>query len=325
MKKCSYCGRENADEALNCHECGTVFERVVENTESADGKLQGEEKTQTIRIFASHEAAEQAVAKLEAHGIKSWVGADDCGGMYPNLTTAAGVRLHVLAEDVEVAVAVLEAKLSPAEIKQIEVEAVLSTPPKTAPLKKLAPGQMIFGIVIGIILCLLYQGSEKIGTKTFNYHTAEGKVYLAYEYRDGNLVKTTKDRNLDGKADAWFYYKKGNVVRGEYDENFDGKPDVFVSYSNDLPITAEADNDFNGVPDAFSRYQNGIVKQKDYRPNRAKFTTTREFFKNGVLTEIWRGGDSNGNFSEKIRFDPFFNPISTNTNTAFQLQSPLSK
>jgi hypothetical protein len=26
MKKCSCCGRDNADDAMNCHECGTEFE-----------------------------------------------------------------------------------------------------------------------------------------------------------------------------------------------------------------------------------------------------------------------------------------------------------
>ncbi len=30
MKKCSYCGRDNTDEALNCRECGTEFEQLNE-------------------------------------------------------------------------------------------------------------------------------------------------------------------------------------------------------------------------------------------------------------------------------------------------------
>jgi ribosomal protein L37AE/L43A len=30
MKKCHYCGRDNADEAVNCRECGTEFEQPVE-------------------------------------------------------------------------------------------------------------------------------------------------------------------------------------------------------------------------------------------------------------------------------------------------------
>ena len=135
MKKCSYCGRDNADEALNCKECGTEFEREVLDSEVTSGGLYDEKKTLTIRIFSSYEDAGQAAAKLEAYGIKCWVNADDCGGWYPNLTAAAGVRLHVLAEDAEIAVALLEAKPSPAENKQIEIEAVLATPPKPDPKK----------------------------------------------------------------------------------------------------------------------------------------------------------------------------------------------
>jgi hypothetical protein len=235
------------------------------------------------------------------------------------------VRLLVRAADAEAAVALLNAQATPAEINQIETEAVAASPPETVPLKKLAWGQILFGIVIGIILCLLYQWSSKLGTKTFNYRTAEGKAYEAFIYRDGQLIKSFEDRNLDGIADAWAYYEKGHLVRVEYDENFDGKPDLFMTYSNGFPTTAEMDSDFNGIPDAFSSYQNGIVKQLDYRPNGSEFTTTREIFQNGVLTEIWRGGDSNGNFKEVVQYDPFFNPISTNNPAVFKLSSPSSQ
>jgi hypothetical protein len=66
------------------------------------------------------------------------------------------------------------------------------------------------------------------------------------------------------------------------------------------------------------------------RPNGAKFTTVHEIYQNGVLTEIDRGGDSNGNFKEKVRYDPFFdpigtNPVNTNNPAAFQLLSLPSK
>ena len=313
MKKCSYCGRDNADESANCHECGTEFNQKIADSETDKETNQDEAKLLTIRLFGNYDEAGLAAAKLEAHGIKSWVNADDCGGWYSNLTAAVGVRLKVLAEDAEVAIAVLDAKTTPEEDKKIEVEAVLATPPKTTPKIKLAPGQMILGVIVGIIICLLYQWSEKVGTQTYNYKTVTGKDYQAYEYRNGRLIKMIKDRNLDGIADEWAFYKKDQAERVEYDENFDGKPDVFVTYSNDLPTTTEADSDFNGIPDVFSSYQNGIVKQLDYRPNGLKYTTTREIFERGVLVEIWRGGDSNGNYIEKVRYDPFFNPISTNT------------
>ena len=67
----------------------------------------------------------------------------------------------------------------------------------------------------------------------------------------------------------------------------------------------------------------------DMKPNGSKFATQRWLYQNGVLTEILRGGDSNGNFKEDVHYDPFFNPIpinftpiSSKAPTAFQLLSP---
>jgi hypothetical protein len=294
-------------------------------SESENSGLHDEVQTATIRTFSSHEAAELAVANLEAHGIECWIKADDCGGMYPNLTTAGGVRLLVRASDAEAAVALLNAQASPAEISQIEAEAVASSPPETVPLKKLSWGQILFGIVIGVLLCLFCQWANKLGTKNYYHYTRDGKCYEALVYRDGHLVEFLQDRNLDGIWDHWTYYENGRVVRSEYDNNFDGKPDETWTFSNGCPVTLEQDTDFNGIPDEFCTYKNGVIQQADWRPNGSKFTTTCEIFQNGVLTEIWRGGDSSGHFKEVVQYDPFFNPISTNTAVAFQLLSPPPK
>jgi hypothetical protein len=94
--------------------------------------------------------------------------------------------------------------------------------------------------------------------------------------------------------------------------------------------TCQVDMDFNGVPDELCIYKHQIIQEVDTRPNGANFTTVREIYQNGVLTEIDRGGDSNGNFKEKVRYDPFFNPIganpiNTNIPGPFQLLSPASK
>jgi hypothetical protein len=325
MKKCSYCGRDNADEALNCKECGTEFEREVLDSEVTSGGLYDEKKTLTIRIFSSYDDAGLAAANLEAHGIKCWVNADDCGGWYPNLTAAAGVRLHVLAEDAEIAVALLDAKPSPAEIKQIEIEAVLANPSKTDPIKKLAWGQIFVGIFLGIIVCLLYQGKREPITITHYHYTADGKRDEGWVYRNGHLIEYLEDRNLDGNWDHWTYYKYGRAMRSEYDNNFDGNADEFWTFSDDGLDTLQKDRDFNGIPDQLCTFKYRIIQTEEMKPNGSKFATEREFFQHGVLTEIWRGGDSNGNFSEVVRYDPFFNPISTNLPTTFQLLTPTSK
>jgi hypothetical protein len=301
-------------------------------SESIDDDFHDEVKTVTIRIFSSHDAAELARSNLEAHGIECWVNADDCGGWYTNLTAPGGVRLLVRASDAEAAIALLDAQASPVEINQIETEAVVSVPPETVPLKKLAWFQILFGIVMGVILCLLYQWTNTIGTKTY-YHHVHGKVDKEWIYRNERLAEFLEDRNLDGVWDHWVHYdERGEMTKSEYDNNFDGKADEFWKFSDEGTDTVQIDTDFNGIPDEFYVYKNRIIQQMDMKPNGSKFTTTREIFQNGVLTEILRGGDSNGNFKEDVHYDPFFNPIpinfnpiSTNTSTAFQLLPSASK
>ncbi len=334
MKKCSYCGRDNTDEALHCSECGTEFEREAMDSESTSGENHDIEETRIVRIFSSHEAAQLAASKLEAHEIRCWVDADDCGGMYPNLTAPGGVRLLVRAPDAEEAAALLNTPASPAEMGQIEAEAVASPPLTTVPLKKLALGQivsgLVIGIILGVILCLFYQWANNLGTKTYYHYTRDGKRDEAWIYHNGQLVESMKDRNLDGVWDQWVYYERGRLVRSEHDNNFDGKPDEWWTFSDDGTDTLQKDTDFNGIPDEFCIYKHQIIQELDMRPNGAKFPTVREIFQNGILTEIDRGGDSNGNFKEKVRYDPFFNPIganpiNTNIATPFQLLSPASK
>lgn len=321
MKKCTYCGKEYTDEASECAIDGQPLAPFPPEPALPDGGLCDEAKTVTIRTFGSHEAAELAVANLEAHDIACWIKSDDCGGMYPNLTAPSGVRLLVSAADAEAAVALLNAKATPEEINQIEAEAVSFTPPAAVPPKNPAWGQILFGIVIGVLLCLLYQWANKLGTKTHYYYAKDGLCEEAWVYHNGPLVEFLKDRNRDGRWDLWSHYEHGQRVRSECDNNFDGKPDEIWRYSNGVLVSMEKDTDFNGTSDWFYTYQSDIPQQGDVRPNGSKFTTTREIYKNGVLTEIWRGGDSNGNFREIVRYDPFFNPISTNT-IAFSLQTP---
>jgi|HubBroStandDraft_2_1064218.scaffolds.fasta_scaffold132703_1 hypothetical protein len=301
-------------------------------SEPSDDDFHDEVKTVTIRTFSSHDAANIARSNLEAHGIQCWINADDCGGWYTNLTAPGGVRLSVRASDAEAAIALLNVEASPAEIIQIETESDIPSPSENAPRKKLALGQIFIGIVVGVILCLFYQWNSERGTKTHYQYTEDGKADKAWIYRDGNLVEFREDRNLDGDWDHRDYFEHGQRVRSEYDNNFDGKPDEWWTYSDGGTDTVQIDTDFNGVPDEFGIYKNKIIQQLDIKPNGSKFTTTREIFKNGVLTEILRGGNSNGNFKEDVHYDPFFNPIPINFNpirsnapTAFQLLSPASK
>jgi hypothetical protein len=282
-------------------------------SESGDGGLHDEVKGVTIRIFYNHETAGLAAANLEAHGIECWMNADDCGGMYP-ASIGGGVRLLVKASDAEAAIALLDAQVAPVEMNQIET--VTPSSPKTVSRNKLAFVQILIGIVVGVLLCLFYQWAKELGTKTYFDYAADGRCSAAWVYRDGYLLEHLEDRNLDGAWDHWIYYKRGSLLRSELDNNFDGKPDEWWTYSDDGTDTLQKDTDFNGIPDEFITYKHQITQQVDIKPNGSKFTTTREIYQNGVLTEIWRGGDSNGNFKEVVRYDPFFNPISINAPAA---------
>jgi len=324
MKKCSYCGRDNADDAANCRECGTELEPEAAKPNEA-GNPTPARKTLAIRIFSSHELAEMAAAKLNAHGIESWVDSDDCAGMYPSLTVAEGARLKVWEEDEFIATTVLDAKPTPEESRKIEVEAVLATPPPPVPKAKLAWGQLLAVFVLGALVSLLWQWRQDQVPVTHYEYAPDGQRSDAWIYRGRHLVEHREDRNLDGQWDYWTHYESGRVVRAEYDNNFDGKPDEFWTMRPSGVDTLEKDTDFNGVPDVFCTYKYHIIQTAEIRPNGSKFATERDFYENGVLTEIWRGGDSNGNFREVIKYDPFMNPISTNTPGELPLLTPLSK
>ncbi len=192
------------------------------------------------------------------------------------------------------------------------------------PGSNIAIGQIVLGALVGIILGVLASHfvhppppaprAAPAVARTTHYHYAEnGMKDVEWRYKNGRLVSRSIDRNLDGSFDYWAYYDtEGNVARVEEDNNFDGKPDEFWTYSNNSVVSMEKDTDFNGVPDEFYTYEFHLPVQLDIKPNGSKFTTVREIFSNGITTEIWSGGDSNGNFREKVAYDPFFNPIHTN-------------
>lgn len=270
-----------------------------------------------IQTFSNHDDAELAAAQLEANGIACWVMADDCGGLLPNLALAGGVRLLVSRSDEAAATTLLQPPEPPFEPRSEfsgQNELVSEEPPTRASHqpRKVAVGQILIGVVIGVLADWFYQQPANPARGTQYHYAANGKADAERIYRHGKLVEYLEDRNLDGAWDRWSYYGALGLERVEYDNNFDGKPDETWTYSDGDLLTMQKDVDFNGIPDEFCTYKYHILQQMDMRPNDSKFTTLREFFTNGVLSEIWRGGDSSGNFKEVVKYDPFFNPLSTN-------------
>ena len=260
-----------------------------------------------IRAFGSRGAADLAVAQLEANGIAAWIAADDGGGLLPNLALAQGVRVFVSESDAAAARELLNLPPVPSS------PADSSAPPDSG-RSKFAIGQIIAGIIVGILGTLVYQSVSRPTRVTHYHHRADGKIDEEWIYDKGVLREHLVDRGFRGSFDHWAYYDAhGNLERSESDNNFDGKPDEWWFYSNGDLLKMEKDCDFNGVPDEYCTYKYGVIQEVDMRPNGSQFTTIRELYVNGVLSEIWRGGDADGLFTEIVKYNALYEPISTNT------------
>ena len=268
-----------------------------------------------MKVFSNPNSADLAKASLLARGIECWLTTDDCGGMYPFMDAVHGVKLFVRRSDSDAAIALLAADLAAAnDPPPDETTASLATTQIAPPRIKLSLPQLSAGIVTGILLCLLYQWTEKAGTKTFRYDTNhDGKTDEIQVRQNGHLIEWSIDRNFDGRMDEWYYYQGDELVRFEADDNFDGKPDRWCDYTNGEVSEGREDTDFNGLPDVTMSYKAGLIQRMDWKPNHAKFISKRQLFRNGVLFEEQRDLNNDGEFDETVQFDAFSNPVKSNS------------
>jgi hypothetical protein len=169
MKKCSYCGRENPDEALNCHECGTEFEHDATNSEPVgDNEL----KAVNIRSYGIHESAQIAAAFLQSQGIHNWISVDDCGGMMP-MIGGGGAKLFVYSKDVEEAENILSSQQQP-KTPNNQKESVIKTEEIVHDRPKfiiVAGVGVIYGtgLILNIRLLILSLNGTFVGIRGFIY------------------------------------------------------------------------------------------------------------------------------------------------------------
>jgi hypothetical protein len=184
--------------------------------------------------------------------------------------------------------------------------------------------QLAAGIIIGVLLCLLYQWTSKFGTKTHRYDTnGDGKTDEIATYRNGYLIEQSYDRNLDTRFDYWDHYDSAfKRILSKADENFDGTPDVTWGYTDGLLTSSSADTDFNGTPDVSNTFKNELIVQSDWRPNGTNIVTLRQIYRHNLLIEELRDTNMDGSFDVTIRYDAFQNVIQTN---AFMLLTPASR
>jgi len=163
MKHCSYCGRENEADALNCRECGTEFRSAAEELPP----LAPEEEPVTICNYASSETAQIARSKLEAADIQCWTLIDNCGGMIPVIGN--GITLRVSAKDVERASAILRARDNDSLSKDEEPLA------PDLPKPVIVAGVWLLygpGFVANIILCVWCLNGTFVGVEGFFFFWA---------------------------------------------------------------------------------------------------------------------------------------------------------
>lgn len=279
-----------------------------------------------LRTFSSRSAAELAAASLDAHGIESWITADDGGGLLPHLALAGGVKLWVLSTDAAAAAALLGAQpissdLPPERLTR-DGQANPDAASSTAPRRKGALLFLLGGIVLGVLLCLAYQAkSTRGGDHRYGYdRNGDRREDELRIYRNGHIKQFFKDRNFDGQWDDWADYdEQGRTTSFRRDNNFDGKADDFGTYYNGELVTEQLDTDFNGIIDVTYTFKLGEAQRAEWKPNGALFVTLQENFTNGILYEALRDNDGEGKFDEVIHYDAFHNPVKTN---AFKLSEP---
>jgi hypothetical protein len=145
MKNCEYCGRENADETVHCHECGTLFKTPVAIPEpppvptalprSAEPALKFRELTPedmkmdfvTLLTCRTLIEADLIVGQLDGAGIEAFVPDEFLSQTISwNLNTYGYVRIQVSPKDYESAKRFLLA--APGDMKNTATGDSLATP-----------------------------------------------------------------------------------------------------------------------------------------------------------------------------------------------------
>lgn len=294
-----------------------------ESTKDGQGNPAQSTGVVELKIYSDAGSAELAKANLEARGIECWLTADDCGGMLPAMDAARGVKLFVRQSDRDAASALLASE--PANLGQMDEPASeRPSSPDSSPKTSLSLLQLAAGIVIGVLICLLYQWTSKFGTKTYRYDTnGDGKTDETAVYRNGYLIEQSYDRNFDTRFDYWNHYDSAfKRILSKADDNFDGVPDMTWRYTNGLLASSSADTDFNGTPDVTFAYKDELLVQADWRPNGTNIITLRQIYRHNLLIEELRDTNMDGSFDLTTRYDAFQNVIQTN---AFMLMSPASR
>lgn len=274
-----------------------------------------------LRTYSSEVAASIAASRLGSEGIEAHIQKDDCGGAYPSLQMAEGVRLLVRPEDQERANEILE-RIEAEDSREVEEEEEEAaeeahTPQEPSEHKKSSPilaiGAFFVGLAIGYFLePSLIERSSYTGVEKYDRNKA-GIPGTIYHYVKGQIERAEEDRNYDGKPDAWHKYVAGSIHSSIWDDNFDGRPDKWATHKDPFRSTVKVDTNYDGKADATVYWVNGLVQRSDWHPNDSAIIERRELYEHGVRKEELHDTDKDGVFDLKITYDRFERPISKTT------------
>jgi hypothetical protein len=273
-----------------------------------DYEAMNPDETVVLRTYAGETAASIAASRLGAEGIEAHIHKDDCGGAYPSLQMAGGVRLLVKPEDLKDAEKILN-EMDAEDSEEVEEEEQPEDRKRTRSNPIVLFGLFLLGLAIGYFLSPeLTDRSTYTGViKSERY--ADGKAAVWTHYVNGQVVRVEEDRNHDGKPDAWFVYVAGKLHTSTYDNNFDGKPDSWITYKDRFTWVEKIDTDFDGKPDATIFYVNGLKQRVDWHPNDSANIERREIYEHDVLKKAYVDTDGDGIFDQEITYDRYERPI----------------
>jgi hypothetical protein len=263
-----------------------------------------------LRTYSNEVEANIVASRLESEGIDAYIGMDDCGGAYPALQMAGGVRLLVKPEDLERAEKILrEIGTEDSTGAEQEDEKEESESEESRPRFMLRGGlYFLFGLAAGYFLSYAlthwttYSGVDKRNWK-------DGRPGSITYYVDGVPTLVVEDRNYDGKPDARHHYEKGKLRTSEYDDTFQGRKNRWTKFKDPFNCVEKVDTDSDGKSDVTHFYVNGLTQRVDWHPKDSSTIERRELYKHGLLKEKLVDTDGDGIFDRKITYDDYERPI----------------
>lgn len=301
VKHCSNCGQENDGDALSCVRCGASLPGAQPDARSV-----------VLGTFASQMNAQVAARHLEDSGIPVVVTADDCGGLYPFLTPALGIRLLVKTSDLPRAREALREMEEQFGIKaegpggDTGVPADAPRRPVKWSAQSMRLGLFLLGAAVGAVAyhAVTLHRSSYTGT-TSEDRNGDGHPDAWWAYESGQAVRFSEDRNYDRRPDGWSVYREGVIQSGKDDTDYDGKPDVWYDCEHGIVAIGRTDLDYDGRPDSETRYVAGLPVTTVFAISNKLGYWRRDFYTNGILRETDLDRDRDGVLDEKILFDRF--------------------